>query len=135
MRDYLFAYGTIAEDNVPPEISDIVKKLKSVGEGFIFGQLYDLGEYPGAILEHNQRHKIFGKILELPAKNKLLEQLDAYEGFDPKRPSTSLFVRKRTRIQRPKRSAVTGWVYEYNGAVDSLPMIKEGRYSNLSVRS
>ena len=55
MKDYLFAYGTLAEDRVPLEIASAVKRLKYVGDGFIFGRLYDLGDYPGAVLE-SERH-------------------------------------------------------------------------------
>ena len=50
MKDYLFAYGTLADDTAPKEIAAAMKRLKFAGEGFVFGRLYDIGEYPGAIL-------------------------------------------------------------------------------------
>ena len=129
---YLFAYGTLAAPNAPSEIAATVKRLKCVGEGFIHGRLYDLGEYPGAVLSRQPADKVFGKIFELPADPELLDRLDAYEGFEPQQPNKSLFIRKRTSIQRPNRDTLTGWVYEYNGNVRSEREIKNGQYSKLS---
>lgn len=133
MKDYLFVYGTLAGDRVPQEIAATVKRLKFVSEGFIFGRLYDMGEYPGAVLDDVRSDKVFGKIFELGADASVLERLDKYEGFDPERPSTSLFLRKRTAINRPNRPTLAGWVYEYNGHVKSASLIKTGRYSKVSV--
>ncbi len=130
MNDYLFAYGTLAEDNAPAEIAGTVKELKCIGEGFISARLYDAGEYPAAVLSSRPADKVFGKIFEIPADGRVLERLDAYEGFDPDRPRQSLFVRKRTAILRSNDKNLTGWVYEYNGNVKSLPQIKDGSYSN-----
>jgi gamma-glutamylcyclotransferase (GGCT)/AIG2-like uncharacterized protein YtfP len=129
MKDYLFAYGTLAENHVPQEIAVAVKRLKYVGDGFVFGRLYDLGDYPGAVLDSGARHKIFGKIYELPSDSKLLNRLDTYEEFDPKRPAKSLFVRRQASISRPNRKKVKGWVYEYNRDVGTRPLIENGRYS------
>lgn len=133
MKDCLFAYGTLAEENGPREIAIAVKHLKLIGEGYIFARLYDLGEYPGAILDDSKRHKVFGKIFELPADRKLLDRLDAYEGFDPNQPEISLFVRKRAAIQRRNAAPLMSWFYEYNGDVNSSALIKSGHYSKASV--
>ena len=62
MKDYLFAYGTLADDTAPKEIAAAMKRLKFAGEGFVFGRLYDIGEYPGAILSERGGDKVFGKI-------------------------------------------------------------------------
>jgi gamma-glutamylcyclotransferase (GGCT)/AIG2-like uncharacterized protein YtfP len=132
MREYLFAYGTLADDT-PQEIAATVKQLKFVGEGFIFGRLYDVGEYPGAVLDDTRRSKVFGKIFEIGADPSLLQRLDKYEGFNRRRPAKSLFVRKRIVINRPNKAPLTGWVYEYNRDLKSTPVIKTGRYSKVSV--
>lgn len=132
MKDYLFAYGTLGADRPPQEIAATIKHFNSVGPGFIFARLYDMGEYPGAVLDGSERAKVFGKIWELPANAALLERLDAYEEFDPEDPGTSLFVRKRATIYRENRRPLRGWVYEYNRAVKSAPVITTGRYSKVS---
>jgi gamma-glutamylcyclotransferase (GGCT)/AIG2-like uncharacterized protein YtfP len=135
MKDYLFAYGTLANSKVPHEITSSVKQLKHIGDGFIFGRLYDVGEYPGTVLDSDRRYRVYGKIFELPADPKVLERLDAYEAFDPQRPRTSLFVRQRTAITRPNKSTLVGWVYEYNRDLTALPLIENGHYSKASTRA
>ena len=132
MKDYLFAYGTLAAENAPPKIAGTVKKLKCIGEGFIFGRLYNLGEYPAAVLGTSPRSKIFGKIYELPDDPRLLDRLDAYEEFDSEHPGKSLFVRRQASINRSNKQKVKGWVYDYNGDVSSLPRIRNGRKSKMA---
>ncbi len=128
MKEYLFAYGTLAEESAPPGIAGIIKRLRYISEGSVLGRLYDLGEYPGAVLDKNSSNKIFGRIYELPNGLELLNRLDAYEEFDPKHPAKSLFVRRRASITRADKKKVQGWVYEYNRDVGSRPLIKSGRY-------
>ena len=128
MSDYLFAYGTLAE-KPPAEISAVVGQLKFIGEGYVFGRLYDVGEYPGAVLDGGTRSRVFGKIFQLSSDRSVLKQLDTYEGFDPTHPGTSLFVRKRASISRPKQPPLRAWIYEYNKEVGSLPLIKSGHYA------
>ena len=66
MKDYLFAYGTLAAENAPPKIAGTVKKLKCIGEGFIFGRLYNLGEYPAAVLGTSPRSKSLERSMNFP---------------------------------------------------------------------
>jgi gamma-glutamylcyclotransferase (GGCT)/AIG2-like uncharacterized protein YtfP len=133
MKEHLFTYGTLLDQYAPREIAAMIKKLKPAGKGYIFARLYDLGEYPGAVLDSSRRYKVFGKILELPADRRLLKQLDSYEAFNPERPAESLFLRKRATIHRTNERSLTGWVYVYNGSVDSAPIIEQGRYSKMAV--
>ena len=129
MKEYLFVYGTLADGSPPREIANTVRKLKYVGKGYVSGRLYDLGKYPGAILDTGARSRIFGKIYELPGDPKLLNRLDVYEEFDPERPHQSLFVRKQASINREDKRKIKGWTYEYNRDVRARPLIHNGRYS------
>jgi gamma-glutamylcyclotransferase (GGCT)/AIG2-like uncharacterized protein YtfP len=132
MKDYLFVYGTLAKEIAPREIAAAVKKLKDIGQGFILGRLYDIGEYPGAVLNGGPQDKIFGKIYQLPGDPAVLDRLDKYEGFDPAHPSQSAFVRRRTSISRPNKTTLKAWVYEYNRDVSSQLGIKDGQYSKVA---
>jgi len=135
MKDYLFVYGTLAKEIAPREIAATVRRLKDLGQGFIVGRLYNVGEYPGAVLNGGPRDKIFGKIYQLPGDPAVLDRLDTYEGFDPAHPVESIFVRRRTSINRPDKTKVKGWVYEYNRDVSSLPRIENGQYAKVAARS
>lgn len=134
MKDYLFVYETLAKEIAPREITAAVEKLKSIGQGFILGRLYDIGEYPGAVLSGDPKDKIFGRIYQLPGDPAVLDRLDQYEGFDPAHRAQSAFVRKRTSINRPNKTRLIGWVYEYNRDVSSQPRIKNGQYFKVTGR-
>lgn len=131
MKQYLFTYGTLTEELAPPEISGSVKKLKYIGNGFVYGRLYDLGNYPGAVLDRFHKSKIFGKIYELP-NSQILEEFDNYEEYDREKPTKSLFIRKQVSINRANQKKIKAWVYEYNRDVGKLPLIENGRFSKIA---
>ena len=51
MSDYLFVYGTLQPGFAPGEIAEAAVKLQAVGRGFVFGEFFELGGYPGAVLD------------------------------------------------------------------------------------
>lgn len=133
MKDYLFVYGTLKKDLAPPEIAGAVKKLKYVGSGYIHGRMYDLGKFPGAIMNRGIRDKIFGRIYELPTgDDSPLSKLDDYEEFYPGKIRKSLFVRKKVNVHRPGHEPLRGWAYLYNRDVKASPVIKSGNYSKIA---
>jgi len=111
MKQYLFVYGSLRKGHAPPEIAETADKLKLVGEAFIFGSLYDLGDYRGLILKGDS--KIFGQILEIPKESEVLQKLDEYEGFYPNNLKKSLFRRVKA-LAYFGDEAIETWVYEYN---------------------
>ena len=128
MKQYLFVYGTLKNEFAPPEIAGTVKRLKFVGDGFVHGKLYDLGEYPGAVL--GTRDKIFGSIYELPDDENILRELDNYEGFNPQKSKESLYLRRKIKVYTNNKT-LTSWIYEYNQDLTNKPRIKSGNYSTL----
>ena len=98
----------------PAEIAPIVRRLQAVGDGFIHGRLYDLGEYPGVVLDE-AGEEIPGKIFRLPQEPEILKRLDEYEEFDSVQPEGSLFVRKEWPVSRSNgNKKLICWVYVYN---------------------
>jgi len=127
-RKYLFTYGTLLPGKAPPEIAATVRRLRRSGRGFVHGHLYDLGEYPGAVLSKTGP-VIVGQIFELPDDPEVLSKLDEYEGFDPAHPQGSLFVRERwpvTLIGGKKK--VNCWIYIYNRHPGTAPSISSGDF-------
>lgn len=133
MSNYLFVYGTLLGEFAPPEIAETVKKMEYVSNGFVYGHLYNLGEYPGAILNDSIKSKIFGRIYKLPSDEDILQKLDEYEGFFPHQSAPNLFVRKETCIFLENGKQLNGWIYEYNRRVKSSALIKSGDYSKIAV--
>ena len=132
MSDYLFIYGTLSPDIVPDEIADAVEKLKFVGKGFVYGKLYDLGEYPGAKLSKGSRSKIRGSVYQLPPNKRVIRSLDAYERFIPSKPEKSLYLRKKAPVTLENGKTVETWIYEYNGDISYSPVVRGGDYSKVA---
>ncbi|HEX9003779.1 MAG TPA: gamma-glutamylcyclotransferase family protein, partial [Blastocatellia bacterium] len=65
MSEYLFVYGTLQPAAAPPELKEIMDRWRKVGSGTVLGQLFDLGEYPGAVLDANSTSRVIGDVYEL----------------------------------------------------------------------
>lgn len=111
MKQYLFVYGSLRKGFAPPEIAETAERLKLVGEGFVYGSLYDLDDYYALVLSGED--EIFGQILELPDDDEVLRKLDEYEGFDPNNLEKSVFLRKKTTAYLGDKNLET-WIYAYN---------------------
>ena len=133
MTDYLFIYGTLMPSEADDEIAHVVKRLRRIGTAYVRGRLYNLGEYPGAVIDHSANTSIHGELVELPADKTTLDALDRYEEFYPSRPQESLFVRKKVKIRLANGRKVEGWMYVYNRNPGNAPVIKGGNYSRSKV--
>lgn len=132
---HLFVYGTLSPGHAPPEIADTVSRLRPVGSASVRGRLYDLGEYPGAVLSKNSRSLIHGEVFELPGDAQTLSSLDNYEGFEPNKPASSLFIRRAWPVLMDDGTRLRCWIYVYNGAVKDAPPLRSGRYARRSRRT
>jgi gamma-glutamylcyclotransferase (GGCT)/AIG2-like uncharacterized protein YtfP len=130
MTHHLFVYGTLSPRHAPPEIAPTVKRLRPVGRASVRGRLYDLGEYPGAVLSKNSRSVIRGEVFELPGDQSTLTSLDDYEGFEPAKPRSSLFLRRTWPVTMDDGTRLRCWVYVYNGDMKSARPVTSGRYSS-----
>ena len=133
MTKYLFLYGTLKPDAADCEIADIVSHLRSVGKGYVPGRLYDLGEYPGAVVDPSANTFVGGLLVEAPTDKALFEALDRYEEFDPSNLRASLFIRKKTKVRLADGRSVEGWIYVYNRDPGKAPLIRGGNYRNSKV--
>jgi gamma-glutamylcyclotransferase (GGCT)/AIG2-like uncharacterized protein YtfP len=129
MTDHLFVYGTLSPRTAPPEIAATVSRLRPVGPASVRGRLYDLGEYPGAVLSEKSRTLIRGEVFELPRDRSTLTALDNYEGFEPNKPGSSLFLRRVWPVTMDDGKRVRCWVYIYNGTMKGALPLRNGRYS------
>jgi len=117
---HLFAYGTLQPGLAPPEIVPSVHELRLVGEGFLFGKLYDLGSYPGAVIDPASAWIIYGTVYELPEGAEILRRLDAYEGPE--------YVRIEQLVTLVEGGVFTCWVYDYQGSPGEERLIENGRW-------
>jgi gamma-glutamylcyclotransferase (GGCT)/AIG2-like uncharacterized protein YtfP len=135
MRDCLFIYGTLHPGHAPNEIAPAVEKLRLVGTGYVYGVLYDLGDYPGAVLDSTSNQRISGTVFRLPEDQNVLRQLDEYEGFDPNYPDGSLFVRKLHPVVLETGRTLRCWIYVYNRKPDRARVLASGVYRTKELES
>ncbi len=128
MSDYLFVYGTLQTGLAPAEIAHVVEALKPVADATVPGLLYDLGEYPGAILDPSSKQTISGMVLQLPDDPRILAQIDQYEGFDPSSSDTSLFVRILESVVLESGRKLECWIYVYNRDPGAASVLENGRF-------
>jgi gamma-glutamylcyclotransferase (GGCT)/AIG2-like uncharacterized protein YtfP len=133
VTEYLFLYGTLKPDTADREISPIVQRLRNIGRGRVRGKLYDLGGYPGAVVDASSNSFVRGLLVELPADRATLEALDRYEEFDPSNPGDSLFIRTKTTVRLTNGRSVRGWMYVYNRDPGNAPVIRGGEYPKSKV--
>lgn len=128
MSNYLFTYGTLQPNHAPGEIASAVAHLQPVGKGFVHGVLYDLGDYPGAVLDPSSKRKISGTVFRLPEDAYILSTLDEYEGYDPHAPDGSLFIRTRYPVTLITGNILQCWLYTYNRNPETARILTSGQY-------
>lgn len=128
MSDYLFTYGTLHPGHAPSEIASTVEMLRPVGTGYVYGMLYDLGDYPGAVLDPTSNMKISGTVFRLSEDENVLRQLDEYEGFDQDSPEQSLFLRTLRPVTLDSGEALPCWIYVYNRKTETARVLASGAY-------
>jgi gamma-glutamylcyclotransferase (GGCT)/AIG2-like uncharacterized protein YtfP len=112
MPEALFIYGTLHPDRAAGEIAATARRLQSIGPATIRARLYNLGAYPGAILDASAP-PIPGELFTVPDAQ-TLAALDAYEDFRLADPAASLFLRVETIATALDGAPHPCWVYVYN---------------------
>jgi gamma-glutamylcyclotransferase (GGCT)/AIG2-like uncharacterized protein YtfP len=128
MKDYLFVYGTLLPHRVPPGLREVMAQLRPVSAGFMPGQLYDMGEFPGAVFDVDAQGQVFGHVYELHDETQL-QKLDEYEEYSPSHTESSLFVRQKQPITLTDGSKLLCWVYVYNRDPGEARPVPSGNYS------
>jgi gamma-glutamylcyclotransferase (GGCT)/AIG2-like uncharacterized protein YtfP len=128
MREYLFLYGTLIPGRANDEMAELVWKLQRIGSAYVQGRLYDLGEYPGAILDSSSDTTIRGEVFEVTGKQDILASLDSYEEFNPNDLESSLFVRRQSPVTLSDGRKLNCWLYVYNRNPEAAPLVIGGNY-------
>ena len=121
MLDLLFVYGSLMSE-VPSAASRWLRQHSSlIAKDSLPGHLYDLGRYPGLVMEENKPALVYGEIHRLYKPAEALRYLDEYEGTAMANPEYERIV-CQTMQQR------NCWVYQYLPTDHSLPRIQGGDY-------
>ncbi len=123
----LFVYGTLRKGFPSHELLQRLR-ARFVATAYLRGQLYDLGEYPGAVESADARDRIYGEVYWLPHSARAFSVLDKFEGFDPLRPRFNLFERKKTRVTLAGGAETEAWIYWLHGFRRSGRRVPSGDY-------
>ncbi len=127
INNKLFIYGTLLI-NTESEIARFLSKnSRLIGVFQTYGQLYDLGPYPGLTEDSSQTNSIGGHLLELLNPSLTLARLDQYEGIISGREEEGEFRRALIEVYQDEQKQ-TAWAYLYNKPTDGLKPIPYNNY-------
>ena len=115
MPTTLFIYGTLHPDRAPAEIAVAARRLIPIGQATIRARLYNLGAYPGAILDA-QAPPLAGELFtgagrRNPRPSRRVRRLP------PSRSRQQPLPREKTVVTLDDGTHQTCWVYVYNGCL------------------
>lgn len=123
---YLFVYGTLLQPG--NEFADyLTAHCKFTGKGKAKGCIYDIGEYPGAVISHKSEQYIYGSIFLMDAPETILKTIDDYEGIGYLYSQPQEYTREEVEIDTPA-GKLNCWIYLYNLPIDAYPLIEPGDY-------
>lgn len=118
---HLFVYGTLRYESDHPMARRLRTKARHIGKGSVAGRLYDLGAYPAAVFDAEEKHRIVGDVFEIKPGSKVLAEMDAYEGTDP------LYKRTVRKVKLAKGGTIEAWAYGVDPA-PRAPLITDGDF-------
>ncbi len=119
MSEPIAFYGSLRRSFGVQQRLGIHSRLRYLRPCLLRGRLYDLGAYP-ALLPGDGR--VRAELYE-PLDDRLIGFLDAFEGYDPRRPKQSQYRRQRVELIEPH---IDAWVYLYNRSVEGRPLVDAG---------
>jgi gamma-glutamylcyclotransferase (GGCT)/AIG2-like uncharacterized protein YtfP len=128
MTKRLFIYGTLLPGREPAPLRSLLTRMTPIGPASVAGSVYDLGPYPGALLEPSVG-RVFGHLFDVPDEDTFWRALDAYEGFDSSQPHAGLFRRVACLAKLDDDGAEFACdVYVYNNSPPQSQRVANGRW-------
>lgn len=108
---HLFVYGTLRYESEHPMARRLRTKAHHIGKGSVAGRLYDLGAYPAAVFDANEKRRIVGDVFKLMPGRNVLAEMDSYESI------ARQYKRNVLQVKLANGGTVDAWAY----GVDSMP--------------
>jgi gamma-glutamylcyclotransferase (GGCT)/AIG2-like uncharacterized protein YtfP len=125
MLEHLFVYGTLRSEFPQPLALRLKSQAKLVGKGSTPGILYDFGWYPGAKFDADARSRVIGEVFALKNAERLLAELDHYEGTaEP----GNAFRRVPVKVRLDRGGAIDAWSYEMGESTARRRPIESGDF-------
>ncbi|MGB4497336.1 MAG: gamma-glutamylcyclotransferase family protein [Methylococcaceae bacterium] len=111
---YLFVYGTLRKSSNHAAHGLLGNDCIYQSDGYFYGKLYNLGDYPAAIQIENASEKVLGELYRIINAKNLFERLDDYEECDANYPMPHEYLRKIITIYDQTHQPFQAWCYLYN---------------------
>jgi gamma-glutamylcyclotransferase (GGCT)/AIG2-like uncharacterized protein YtfP len=126
----LFVYGTLRRDSGHELYHLLARHGHFVDDVRVQGRLFDLGSYPGLVLEGHNRF-VSGELYEITSNwPHVVARLDEYEGCAADDPEPHEYRRELIEVIRPTGAREKAWAYVLNRDPHGLPVIESGDYSS-----
>lgn len=126
--EFVFVYGTLRQEARHPAHEMLARRAELVGLAWLQGQLFELGNYPGAVLSDNPSDRVLGELYLLTDPKATLALLDDYEGSSEAFPEPHEYRRRRIDVQSFGGGTISAWVYLYALPTKDLRRISGGDY-------
>ncbi len=124
--DHIFFYGTLMRTFPLRARAGIDDWLEYVGSGRVAGVLFDLGSYPGLVVDSG--NEVCGEIYRILDPFKLFDRVDTIEDYCATAPSEGEYVRQRMSAILDDGRATIVWGYVYNQRLPSFGRIECSDY-------
>jgi len=125
-NNLLFVYGSLMSGCERGAFLNRDHKVRFLGTATTRGSLYDLGEFVG-LIDNQEGEPINGELYEVIDAETFFATLDVIEGYWPKEPERSLYVRKQIPVESAD-GVVHAYAYVFNQLVNGFAMIASGEY-------
>jgi gamma-glutamylcyclotransferase (GGCT)/AIG2-like uncharacterized protein YtfP len=130
MSDYLFVYGTLRRVFNHPMHQVLISYSDYIATAILQGRLYEVVNYPAAILSANSDDKVIGELYIIKNSGLLFTALDDYEECSPRFATPHEYARIEHRVSLENGTKQLAWLYCYQGDVSPLKRIITGDYGS-----
>jgi len=124
--DHIFFYGTLMRMFPLRARAGIDDWLEYVGNGRVPGVLFDLGSYPGLVVDSCSQ--VCGEVYRVIDPVKLFARVDPMEDYRAATPKEGQYVRQTMNSILEDGRVVIVWCYVYNQPLPSSGRIEGGDY-------
>lgn len=111
---YLFVYGTLRKSSYHEAHKLLELDCIYQSDGYFYGDLFNLGEYPIAIQNDNTSNKVLGELYRIINAKPLFERLDDYEECSVNYPNPHDYKRLKIRVYDTHHQSFSAWCYLSN---------------------
>jgi gamma-glutamylcyclotransferase (GGCT)/AIG2-like uncharacterized protein YtfP len=132
---YLFVYGSLRKGMPNAMAAWLEHEADWLETAFIKGLLFDLGDYPGAVIPTDCTDKVWGDIYRMKDAlkcAKILDILDEFEECTEHFPVPHEYRRIKTPVFRSNGQSLEAWFYAYNRPIVRFKRINRGDYAEFS---